>query len=73
MQIDTNPLGQLDLSANREFLLELISAAQLFPIPVWNFPENQREVEEKTEHYWQFRSKIKRCQWFHLLHPAWNN
>lgn len=30
----------LNLSADTDFLLKMISAAQLFPICVWNFPES---------------------------------
>lgn len=34
--------NQLWLLSNREFLLEMISAAQLFPSSVWNFPGGKR-------------------------------
>jgi len=36
----------LPLFADIDFLLDMISAAQLFPISVWNFPEEQ--VKEKV-------------------------
>lgn len=39
-------LYQLSLFADKDFLLEIISDAQLFPISVWNFPEGQIKNED---------------------------
>lgn len=39
-------LYQRGLFADKDFLLEMISAAQLFPISVWNFPEDKVKDEE---------------------------